>query len=70
LHDLEKIYGTNWKKLRANERIAIHSLYFNCTRLVDNSSTFKEKIDLYIPIKIDFAWNLAQKIGSGSSFKN
>jgi len=23
-----------------------------------------------IPIKIDFAWNLAQKIGSGLSFKN
>lgn len=48
LNELRQIYGSDWDKLRANERICIHSLYFNNPRLVYGKSNFRKYIKKYI----------------------
>jgi len=41
-----------------------HKLNVGCKK------RYTQQLKIYIPIKIEFAWNLAQKIGSRSSLKN
>lgn len=48
LDELHKIYNTDWRKLRVNERIGILSLYFNLPGLVDESTSFRGHIHNYI----------------------
>jgi len=48
LVELHKIYGSDWNKLRANERIAIHSLYFNNPSLARANTNFRKHIKNYI----------------------
>lgn len=47
LSDLKGLYGKTWQKLRANERIAIHSLYFNNPRLANHKTQFYQHIMKY-----------------------
>lgn len=46
LEDLRKIY--DWDKLKANERLAIISLYFNNPTLVNKKTNFHKHITNYL----------------------
>lgn len=48
LVQLRQIYGSDWDKLRANERMAIISLYFNHPSLAKDGTNFREHIRKYI----------------------
>ncbi|GAB4162590.1 MAG: hypothetical protein Tsb006_0930 [Rickettsiaceae bacterium] len=48
LVELHKIYDSDWPKLRANERIAILSLYFNYPGLVGKNTNFRKHIQNYV----------------------
>ena len=45
---LREIYGSDWPKLRVNERICIHSLYFNHPKLAGEDSNFRKHIGKYV----------------------
>ncbi len=45
---LRDIYGSDWDKLRANERMAILSLYFNFPGLVNRGANFRKQIGKYV----------------------
>lgn len=48
LKTLKAIYGSSWDKLRANERMCIHSLYFNKPTLANSKSNLMKNIKKYI----------------------
>lgn len=47
LDQLKRIYGKNWFKLRANERLCIEDSYYNCPALVNNNTRFYQYINQY-----------------------
>ncbi len=46
--ELKPIYRNVWRQLKANERICIHSLYFNYPKLANGSSNFHKLILKYV----------------------
>jgi len=48
LDQLRQIYGSDWDKLRANERMAIISLYFNFPGLVNEGTIFRKQMGKYV----------------------
>jgi len=64
-------YGSDWDKLRANERICIHSLYFNNPRLVNWKSNFRKHIRKYVETNDEKYLRLAVKeVSEKSNPKN
>lgn len=64
-------YGSDWDKLRANERICIHSLYFNNPRLVNWKSNFRKNIRKYVETNDEKYLRLAVKeVSEKSNPKN
>ncbi len=48
LIDSQRIYGADWRKLRVNEQMAILSLHFNCPKLVNEQTNFRQHIQNYV----------------------
>ncbi len=61
LAKLHKIYGSDWDKLRANERVAILSLYFNHQKLVNENTNFRKHIRNYVQTNDEVHLRLAVK---------
>ena len=45
---LHEIYGSDWRRLRVNERISIFVLYFNGEKLVGSTTNFRRYVGNYV----------------------